>query len=231
MPTSTSGPAAARATSPRQRDRRVRPGGWPRLQRRPLATPSSRGPRTTAARTWGPEATITTDVGIGPEGIRCCLPSAVADPKTGRLYAAWNSVTPGRVLLSTSNDGRHWSPPVKVNRDPGPGYDHVNVDVTADAGRAFVSYGTRNTEVANGRYVQQQISASYDGGRTFGAPISVGALSDLRYAAQAFGIFPGDYIGTASSGGRVYAVWCRSSRPPVASATYHQTLYAAVLRP
>ncbi len=77
----------------------------------------------------------------------------------------------------------------------------------------------------------KHFAASYDGGRTFWAPISVGAVSDLRYAAQAGGIFPGDYIGTAAASGRVYAVWCRSSRPPVASATYHQTLYAAVLRP
>jgi hypothetical protein len=95
----------------------------------------------------------------------------------------------------------------------------------------FVSYGVRNTAVAAGRYVQQQISASGNGGRTFGVPLRVGPVSDLRYAAVARGIFPGDYIGTAAGPDRVYAVWCRSSRPPVASATYHQTVYAAVLRP
>ncbi|MGB9377857.1 MAG: sialidase family protein [Mycobacteriales bacterium] len=201
---------------------------------KPLATPGdpfvARTSRDGGA-TWSSETTITTDIGPGPDGIRCCLPSAVADPTTGRLYAAWESVTPGLVRLSTSNDGRHWSAPIKVNRDPGRGYDHVNVDVTAFAGRAFVSYGTRNTRVAGGRYVQQQISASYNGGRSFGAPISVGGRSDLRYAAQAGGIFPGDYIGTAAGPGKVYAVWCRSSRPSDPSATYHQTLYAAVLRP
>lgn len=180
---------------------------------------------------WSSETVITTDIGPGPQGIRCCLPSAVADPTTGRLYAAWNSVRPGLVALSHSDDGQHWSPPVKVNRDPGPGYDHVNVDVAAFAGRVIVSYGTRNTKVAGGRYVQQQVSTSYDAGRSFGPPISVGAISDLRYAAQAGGIFPGDYIGTAAAAGRFYAVWCRSSRPADPTAKYHQTMYAAVLRP
>jgi hypothetical protein len=182
-------------------------------------------------RTWSAESPVTDDVGVGPTGIRCCLPSATADPRTGRLYAAWNSVRPELVRLSTSTDGVHWSAPVQVNRDAAPGRQTVNVDVTAYGGRAFVSYGVRNTAVADGRYVRQQISMSRDGGRTFGAPIRVGPVSDLRYAAVARGIFPGDYIGTAAGPGRMYAVWCRSSRPPVASATYHQTVYGAVLRP
>ncbi len=181
--------------------------------------------------TWSPEVTITQDVGPGPDSIRCCLPSAVADPATGLLYAAWNSVRPDRVRLSRSADGRHWSPPVQVNRIAGPGFDTVNVDVAAYAGRVFVSYGTRDTKVAQGRYVQQQMSTSANAGQSFGPPISLGGLSDLKYAAFARGIFPGDYIGTAAAGGRVYAVWCRSSQPPVATAKYHQTLYGAVLRP
>ncbi|HEY0358968.1 MAG TPA: hypothetical protein VGD11_10320 [Mycobacteriales bacterium] len=182
-------------------------------------------------RTWSPEVTVTDDVGTGPSDIRCCLPSATADPRTGRLYAVWNSVSPELVRLSTSADGVHWSAPVPVNRDAAPGRPTVNADVTAYGGGVYVSYGVRDTAVEAGRYVQQQISASRDGGRTFGAPLRVGPASDLRYAAIARGIFPGDYIGTASAPGRVYAVWCRSSTPPVASATYHQTLYAAVLRP
>jgi hypothetical protein len=182
-------------------------------------------------RTWSAEATVTTDVGTGPTDVRCCLPSATADPRTGRLYAAWNSVQPELVRLSTSTDGVHWSAPVQVDRDAAPGRQTVNVDVAAYGGRAYVSYGVRDTAVAAGRHVYQQVSTSRDGGRTFGAPLRVGPASDLTYAAVARGIFPGDYIGTAAGPGRVYAVWCRSSRPPVASATYHQTVYAAVLRP
>jgi hypothetical protein len=181
--------------------------------------------------TWSGPVTVTTDVGPGPEGIRCCLPSATADGSTGRLYAAWDSVQPELVLLSTSTDGRHWSAPVQVNRDARAGRAHVNVDVAAHGGRVFVSYGTRDAGSSGGQYIQQRISSSYDAGAHFGPGIAVAPPSDTRYAAMAGGIFPGDYIGTAAAAGRVYAVWCRSSPPPSSSATYHQTLYAAVLRP
>jgi hypothetical protein len=80
--------------------------------------------------TWSPEVTITRDAGEGPAGIRCCLPSGTADPRTGRLYAAWDSATPDTVALSTSRDGRRWSAPIRVNREAAPGLDHVNVRAT-----------------------------------------------------------------------------------------------------
>jgi hypothetical protein len=181
--------------------------------------------------TWSRETTITHDAGEGPAGVRCCLPSATADPRTGRLYAAWDSASPGAVKLSTSTDGRHWSAPVRVNRETVAGLDHVNVDVSAYAGRVFVSYGTRDTTVQGGRFIQQRVSASYDGGAHFRSPVSLGPLSDLRYAAQAGGAFPGDYIGSAATRDRVYLVWCRSSRPSDPAAVYHQTMYGATLRP
>ena len=123
---------------------------------------------------WSAEVPITHDAGEGPAGIRCCLPSATADPRTGRLYAAWDSATPGVVALSSSRDGRHWSAPVRVNREAGPGLDHVNVDVAAEGGRVYVSYGTRDTTVRSGRFVQQRVSVSTDGGAHFRPPLSLG---------------------------------------------------------
>lgn len=180
-------------------------------------------------KTWSAEVEITHDAGEGPAGIRCCLPSATADPVTGRLFTAWDSATPNQVKLSESFDGRHWSHPITVTSSAS-GTDHVNVDVTAYRGEVFVSYGTRDTTVENGRYVQQQLSVSRDGAH-FGAPTSLGPLSDLNYAAQAGGKFPGDYAGSSATAGRLYVAWCRSSAPADPSATYHQTLYAAVLRP
>ena len=66
--------------------------------------------------------------------------------------------------------------------------------------------------------------------RTFPTTVRVGPTSDYRWAAKAPVIFPGDYIGTAlSSTGRLYAVWCVSSRPADPSAKYHQVVYGAVL--
>ena len=178
---------------------------------------------------WSAEVPITHDAGEGPAGIRCCLPSATADPRTGRLYAAWESATPAVVALSSSRDGRHWSAPVRVNRASGPGLDHVNVDVAAENGRVYVSYGTRDTTVQSGRFVQQRVSVSVDAGAHFLPPRSLGPLSDLTFAAEAGGRFPGDYIGSAVRAGRIYLVWARSSAPPDPTAQFHQTLWAAEL--
>ena len=181
--------------------------------------------------TWTPEVTVTTAVGGGPRGIRCCLPAATADPVTGELYAVWEA--PGAsdaVLLSSSTDGSHWSSPRHVSQD-GSGIEHVNVAVAAYAGRVFVSYATRNIAVQHGRFVQQQVSTSYDAGASFGPPLALGPPSDLRYAAVAGGKFPGDYVGASATNGVVVLAWCVSSAPSNPSARYHQTLYAATLRP
>jgi hypothetical protein len=191
----------------------------------PLVATTSRD----GGATWSAESTITTQVGPGPDGIRCCLPSAIADPRTGQLYAVWTDVALDVINLSRSTDGRHWSAPIEVTRSPTPGLERVNVDVSAYGGRVYVSYGTRDTTVAGGEFVQQQLSTSVDRGAHFGRPLSLGPLSDLKFAAQAGGIFPGDYIGSAASRGLVYLVWCRSSTPADPAATFHQTLYAAVL--
>jgi hypothetical protein len=179
--------------------------------------------------TWSASATITTQAGEGPEGIRCCLPSASADPITGRMFTAWISPASDAVMLSQSFDGTHWSAASRVTPAPSAGRDYINVDVAAYRGQVFVANSTRDTTVQDGRFVQQQLSVSSDG-RQFAAPIKLGPLSDLNYAAEAGGKFPGDYMGTAATHGRVYAVWCRSSAPSDPNAKYHQTVYGATLR-
>ncbi len=190
---------------------------------------------TDGGATWSAESLVVQSVGGGPRGIRCCLPAAAADPVTGRMYAVWEANGAERsdaVELSTSADGRVWSPAQRVSRDGGKTtIQYVNSTVTAYGGRVFVSYGARDTAVSNGRYVQQEVSSSYNGGRTFGAPLLLGPLSDLHYAAVAGGKFPGDYIGASATSGTVVLVWCVSSAPSDAEQKFHQTLFGAVLRP
>lgn len=182
--------------------------------------------------TWSREHVITPNVGFGAPRIRCCLPAATADPVSGTLYAVWDGNGPGEpVKLSASADGRNWSPPVLVTADRRATIRHVNAAVAAYNGKVFVSYGTLNTAVAGGRFVQQYVSSSFDGGRSFGQPLSLGPRSNLRYAARAPVAFPGDYIGAAETASRLTLVWCVSSRPSDPTARYHQVLYAAVLRP
>ncbi len=183
--------------------------------------------------TWGPETVITNDVNQGPVGVRCCLPGAGIDAATGRMYTVWEGTGPRNidpVELSSSLDGRAWSTPVRVSQGDQAGIQRVNVAVAAEHGHVFVSYGTRTRNADYGGFVQQQLSSSADDGTTWAAPLSLGPVSALQYAAEAGGDFPGDYIGAAVTTDRLYLVWCRSSKPPTPS-KYHQTMWAAVLTP
>ncbi len=184
--------------------------------------------------TWSGESLVAKNIGGGPAGIRCCLPATSGDPVTGEMYTVWEGNGPGAldpVWLSRSANGLTWSAPVRVSREPSGTIQHVNVAVAAYNGKVFVTYGTRNTAVDSGNLVQQQISSSYDGGTSFGPPLSVGPVSNLTYAAVAGGKFPGDYVGASATASRLTVTWCVSSKPPNPVQTYHQTLYAAVLRP
>jgi hypothetical protein len=182
---------------------------------------------------WSAASTVAFDIGVGPRDIRCCLPASSADFVTGALYTTWIAEGAGEtVLLSKSSDGSHWSAPIAVTHS---GTDktiqHVNVDVAAYHGRVFVSYATRDLTLSSGRYLQQDLSSSYDAGRSFGSPLPLGPLSDLKYAAVAGGLFPGDYIGLSATDSVVATAWCVSSTPPSPFAAYHQVLWAAELRP
>jgi hypothetical protein len=172
---------------------------------------------------------VTDDLSEGPAGIRCCLNSATSDPRTGRLYAAWNSIELSKVKLSSSTDGVHWSAPTVVDINNRATRNSVNVDVAAYAGTVSVSYGLTNADTSKGRFARQYIATSRTSGASFGTPIGVGPRSNYAYAAKAGGIFPGDYIGTAMTRGRLYAVWCVSRKPARATAKYHQVVYGATL--
>ncbi len=183
--------------------------------------------------TWSAEHVVATNIGEGPKGVRCCLASATIDPTNDRLYAAWLGDGAGEpIRVSTSTDGATWSAAKTVSRDgTAATMTHVNVDVAAYRHRAIVSYGTRDTAVAGGRYVRQKVVSSADDGARFGVPRAIGPRSDLTYAAQADGAFPGDYIGTSAAAGRFSVAWCVSAHIRGMLGPYHQTLYAAVLAP
>jgi hypothetical protein len=57
-------------------------------------------------------------------------------------------------------------------------------------------------------------------------------VSVLRYAARSGGFFPGDYIGAAIAGNRLYVVFAQSSKPPASSSSpFHQVIWGVTLRP
>jgi len=188
----------------------------------------------TGGRTWSHEVQVVNNgYGYSP-GVRCCLFAADIDPVTQRMYVAYEGGVGNTdpVYVSWSSDARLWSSPERVSRGDTAGVTRVNVDVVARAGTVYVSYGTRTDPGNNGGFVQQQLSTSTDRGITFAAPMSLGPLSVLQYAARAGGYFPGDYIGAALAPGRLYLVWARSSKPPALSTSrYHQVIWGATLSP
>ncbi|MGI9092763.1 MAG: sialidase family protein [Mycobacteriales bacterium] len=186
-------------------------------------------------KTWVEDAEVTNAGGGYAPGVRCCLFGADVDATTGRMYVVYNGGGGGGntdpVELSSSVDGRYWSAPVRVSTGDVAGVQRVNVDVVARGGRVYVSYGTRTRPRDDGGVVEQQLSVSTNHGLSFHAPISIGPVSVLKYAARAGGYFPGDYIGSAITAGRIFLVWARSSRPTSSTSPYHQVIVGATLRP
>jgi hypothetical protein len=184
--------------------------------------------------TWSARSVVTRNIGGGPIGIRCCLPLASGDPKTGRMFTVWNANGPGTqdaVMLSSSADGRHWSAPVQVTHGNNPNIQYINAAVAAGNGKVFVSYGVINTAVASGNLVQQELTWSTNGGASFGSPIALGRVSNLKYSAISRGHFPGDYTGLSLTPTKLTAAWCLSFKPANPNLPFNQVLYAATLRP
>ena len=188
---------------------------------------------TDGGRTWSSETEIT-NLGSGyADGVRCCLFAADIDAATGTMYVVWHGgvADTDPVYESFSTDGIQWSSPLRVSRRDVSGVQNVNVDVSALGGTVYVTYGRRTRPDRDGGFVRQKLAVSHDGGRSFRQHRRIGPVSVLRYAAQAGGAFPGDYIGTAISARRLYVVFAVSSRPPASSTSpYHQVIWGVTLR-
>jgi hypothetical protein len=140
------------------------------------------------------------------------LPSFAVDPTTGDLYVAWQDarwtgVDQATIVISRDK-GATWSAPARVTDGP----DNApvfTVSVAANAQRGVaVSYYSLQNDPQRRFLVDQYVRVSEDGGRTFQPSIRVTRSSfDVRFAAQAGGLFLGDYIGLTGAGGRFHLLW------------------------
>ncbi|MGC1373018.1 MAG: hypothetical protein WA824_12855 [Candidatus Sulfotelmatobacter sp.] len=142
------------------------------------------------------------------------FPQIAINPRTQRLYVTWTDYRNGDidVFSSTSADhGKKWSQRVRVNNDPiHDGADQFFQWLAVDPvdGSANVIFYDRRSDPTN-RTQTVTLARSTDHGTSF---------QNYAWSSNPFnasGVFFGDYIGIAASGGRVYGIWTEKPAAPV----------------
>jgi hypothetical protein len=128
----------------------------------------------------------------------------------GGLYVAWSDYRNGDVdvfVASSTDRGKSWSKPVRVNDDPlHNGCDQFFQFMAVDpmTGAVYVQFYDRRGDPAN-RKTRVTLARSVDGGRTFANH----DWSDAAFEGQQ--VFLGDYTWLTAFNNRVYGVWTEAA--------------------
>jgi hypothetical protein len=145
------------------------------------------------------------------------FPQIAIDPKSKRLYVTWSDYRNGDLdvfIAASSDGGKHWSTPVRVNDDPvhnGTEQFFQWLAVDPMDGSVNVIFYDRRKDPQNREQIVV-LARSTDGGRTFRNY----AWTDNPF--EAGDVFFGDYSGLAAYGSRVYGIWTEKPAPPAADA-------------
>ncbi len=135
----------------------------------------------------------------------------------GKIYVTWSDYRNGDVdvfLAWSSDHGRQWSTPVRVNSDAvhdGKDQFYQWMAVDAATGAVYVLFYDRRDDPKN-QSMRMTLARSTDGGRTFANY----AWSENAFEAR--GAFLGDYTWLAAYNNRVYGAWTETA-PQRAAAT------------
>lgn len=138
------------------------------------------------------------------------IPSAAVDRRTGQMYVAWTSgqfssgKTSDIALTSSSDGGRTWSSPARINQTPGNALAFVPTVAVLDDGSVGVSY----FDLRNNTPSQLGILADHwlaycrsDCAESAGwQELHIAGPFDMEGAPYARGFFVGDYMGLAGQG-------------------------------
>jgi BNR repeat-like domain len=138
------------------------------------------------------------------------FPQVGINGTNGTLYVTWSDFRNGDVdvFISRSSDrGRTWTPPMRVNNDPvHSGADQFLQWMAVDPtdGSVNVQFYDRRDDPAN-RKTRVTLARSTDGGRTF----TNYAWSEEPFAGE--NAFLGDYEWCTAYRGRVYGIWAEAA--------------------
>lgn len=136
------------------------------------------------------------------------IPEPAIDPATGQLYVVWqdsrfNGGQYDEIALSTSTDGgRSWSAPIRVNTPTGRPAFNPSVRVNSAGTVAVTYYDMRNLAAGNTATLPTDYwrTTSSDGGKSFGNETHLAGSFDMKTAPVAEGFFIGDYEGLDARG-------------------------------
>jgi hypothetical protein len=153
----------------------------------------------------GPELVCDPDTGE-PVRAGTYIPDIAVDRTTGAVYVVWadarfsGGTRPDIVLSRSTDGGRSWSTPVKVNQTPLPAAAfNATVEVSQDGTVGVLYYDFRNNTAAAGVPTDVFLAHSHNGGATWSEQ-HLGGPFDMENAPFARGYFLGDYQGLASVG-------------------------------
>jgi hypothetical protein len=179
---------------------------------------------TNGGQSWSAATTISsiTDHLVAANLRTSALPSAAVDA-AGKVYAMWQDCrfrtgcSSNDLVMSTSTDGVTWSAPARIPIDPlNSTVDHfipglavkpATSGSTAHLALAYYFYASANCDLYTCALYAGFIS-SPDGGATWTAPTTLAGPMSPAWLPNTFaGLMVGDYVSTAFSSGKAFAVF------------------------
>lgn len=150
------------------------------------------------------------------------LPSAAIDA-SGKVYAIWQDCrfrtgcSSNDLVMSTSTDGTTWTAPARIPIDPltstvdhfipGLTVEPATSGSTAHLALTYYFYGSANCTASTCALYAGFIS-SPDGGNTWTTPTTLAGPMSVAWLPNTFsGLMVGDYVATAFSGGKAFAIF------------------------
>jgi hypothetical protein len=182
---------------------------------------------TNGGTTWSPATTISSinDHLVAGNLRTSALPSAAIDA-TGKVYTIWQdcrfrtACSSNDLVMSTSTNGFTWTAPARIPIDPltstvdhfipGLAVEPATSGSTAHLALTYYFYGSANCDASTCALYTGFVS-SPDGGTTWTAPTTLAGPMSLAWLPNTFaGLMVGDYVSTAFSGGKAFAIFANA---------------------